>query len=69
VWHEEWTDRDGKRQFMMTRYDVRPNGIVKSQGSNSYQSLSDDELRNFYHAVRLYRDKVVGEYDRMLAAA
>jgi hypothetical protein len=69
VWHEEWTDATGHRQFMMTRYDVRPNGIVKSQGNNSYQSLSDDELRNFYRAVRIYGDKVTGEYSRMLQAA
>lgn len=40
VWHEEWTDKNGQRQFMMTRYDVRPSGVVKSQGHNSYQSLS-----------------------------
>ena len=69
VWHEEWTDAQGKRQFMMTRYDVRPSGIVKSQGSSSYQSLTHDELKNFYQAVKMYRDKVVSEYDRMLATA
>lgn len=66
VWHEEWIDKDGKRQFMMTRYDVRPNGIVKSQGNNSYQSLSPQELKNFHRAVQLYGEQVVGEYDRML---
>lgn len=69
VWHEEWTDSEGKQQFMMTRYDVRPSGIVKSQGSASYQSLTDEELKNFLKAVLLYRQKVSKEYGRMLQAA
>ncbi len=69
VWHEEWIDKSGNRQIMMTRYDVRPSGIVKSQGGQSYQSLSREELRNFYKAVRMYREQVVGEYDRMLQVA
>lgn len=69
VWHEEWTDQNGQRQFMMTRYDVRPNGVVKSQGNSSYQSLSRDELKNLYRAVKLYGDRVGAEYDRMLQTA
>jgi hypothetical protein len=69
VWHEEWTDKNGQRQYLMTRYDVRPGGIVKSQGHNSYQALSDDELKNFYRAVRLYGQKVGSEYGRMLQGA
>ena len=68
VWHEEWIDANGQRQFMMTRYDVRPSGIVKSQGHSNYQSLTRDELKNFYRAVRLYGEKVDAEYDRMLHA-
>jgi hypothetical protein len=69
VWHEEWTDSHGKRQYMMTRYDVRPSGIVKSQGNSSYQRLTPEELKNFYRAVLMYRDRVSSEYDRMLQAA
>jgi hypothetical protein len=69
VWHEEWTDKSGKRQFLMTRYDIRPSGVVKSQGRSSYQSLSRDELKNFYRAVRLYGQKVDAEYSRMLGTA
>lgn len=69
IWHEEWIDKNGKRQFMMTRYDIRPNGIVKSQGANSYQSLTRDELKNFYRAVKMYRERVGSEYSRMLHAA
>ncbi len=69
VWHEEWTDANGNRQFMMTRYDVRPGGIVKSQGHNNYQSLSRQELINFYRAVQMYGQRVDAEYARMLQAA
>lgn len=69
VWHEEWTDEKGNRQFMMTRYDVRPGGIVKSQGNSSYQALTRDELKNFYRAVKMYRERIRGEYARLLQTA
>ena len=59
IWHEEWIDqRSGKRYAMTTRYDVRPNGIFKSQGNSSHQPLSYDELVNFNQAVKLYGLKV-----------
>ena len=64
VWHEEWTDNAG-RHAVTTRYDVRPGGIVKSQGNNNYQTLSPEELRNFVNAVNLYSQRVMPELDRM----
>lgn len=66
IWHEEWLDHSGTTRIMMTRYDVRPTGIVKSQGGKNYESLSDEELSNFYRAVELYGDRVESEYQRML---
>lgn len=66
VWHEEWSDKNGKRRTMTTRYDVRPHGILKSQGGNSYQKLRGDELRHFYQAIHLYAQRVQAEYGRML---
>lgn len=67
VWHEEWNDKNtGKRRVTTTRYDVRPSGVLKSQGNNSYQRLSGTEALNFYNAVQLYGQRVCGEYDRML---
>src|SRR4051812_11833650 len=57
VWHEEWTDNAG-RHAMTTRYDVRPNGIFKSQGDSAYQPLNNEELNNFYHAVTMYYQRV-----------
>ncbi|HEX7368512.1 MAG TPA: hypothetical protein VF261_02550 [Candidatus Saccharimonadales bacterium] len=70
VWHEEWIDgATGQRRALTTRYDVRPSGILKSQGGNSYQRLSPTEAKNFYRVVELYDQKVRGEYARMLQTA
>ena len=69
VWHEEWIDRFGKRQVMTTRYDVRPQGVLKSQGANSYQQLTRDEAEHLYQAVQLYDQKVGGELRRLAQAA
>jgi hypothetical protein len=68
VWHEEWTDNAGKRQIMTTRYDIRPDGVLKSQGGQSYRKLKGVEASNFRKAVENYCDQVLPEYDRMLAA-
>ena len=65
VWHEEWKDEQGKRRVLTTRYDVRPSGIVKSQGNSVYQALTDQELWNFYAAVQLYRQRVGTELRRL----
>jgi hypothetical protein len=69
VWHEEWIDEpSGKRLALTTRYDVRANGVLKSQGGKSYQKLKGQEALNFYNAVLSYGQRVVTEYDRMLTA-
>jgi hypothetical protein len=69
VWHEEWNDENGKRQAVTTRYDVRPAGVVKSQGGNSYQSLTKPEALNLYNAVHVYEQRVGAELQRLLQAA
>src|SRR5688500_2727946 len=44
VWHEEWTDaKTRKRRIMTTRYDIRPDGVLKSQGGQSYRMLKGVE--------------------------
>jgi hypothetical protein len=65
IWHEEWTDNGG-HHAVTTRYDVRPDAIVKSQGANSYLSLSNEERRRFVQAARLYRQRVGGELKRLM---
>ncbi|HSW36781.1 MAG TPA: hypothetical protein VLG37_00225 [Candidatus Saccharimonadales bacterium] len=69
IWHEEWIDSSGQRQIVTTRYEIRPNGILKSQGNNTYQKLSREELKNFYRAAKLYRNQVGVSYQRALQAA
>lgn len=68
VWHEEWDDAQG-HHAVTTRYDVRPDGILKSQGGHSYQRLNPDEARNFYNAVELYGQRVLPELNRFLQVA
>ncbi len=65
VWHEEWDDENGKRQALTTRYDVRPNGVVKSQGGSSYQALNEQEARNLYNAIHVYEERVGTELRRL----
>jgi hypothetical protein len=64
VWHEEWTDKAG-HHVMTTRYDVRPNGVFKSQGHNSYVALSPEEARNLRNAVITYYQRVMPELMRL----
>jgi hypothetical protein len=60
VWHEEWTDQNGQQKSLMTRYDVRPDGVLKSQNGH-YQKIDRDEAMNLLRAARLYNEKVVRE--------
>lgn len=60
VWHEEWVDQNGQRQIKTTRYDVRPDVILKSQ-NGQYQKITRDEASRLVEATRLYRDRVKTE--------
>ncbi len=60
VWHEEWIDEKGQRQIKTTRYDIRPNGIVKVQ-NGTYSSVSRQEAQRLLQAARAYRDRVSSE--------
>lgn len=57
VWHEEWTDRNGQHQYATTRYDFRPNGVVKSQ-NGQYKPVSYREAQNLRSAMLMYRERV-----------
>ena len=54
IWYEEWTDQNGRRQHLNTRYEVTPNGVLKVQGDKHYVFVGDEELRNLYKAMKLY---------------
>lgn len=60
VWHEEWQDRSGTTHVQTTRYDIRPDGILKAQ-NGKYDRVNADEAVRLQTAARLYRDAVKRE--------
>jgi hypothetical protein len=62
VWHEAWTDENGNNYSINTRYDVRPDGVFKSQNGSGYQKLSSQEARNLYFASDSYLKLMKAEY-------
>jgi hypothetical protein len=64
VWHEEWADETGVRHAVTTRYDVRPNGILKAQDKRPYQYIGYDESKRFFQAVSLYNQQVDTAFSR-----
>lgn len=54
VWHEEWVDKDGKQRIVTTRYDIRPNGVLKAQDGQPYRYVEMEEARRLYKAARMY---------------
>lgn len=69
VWYEEWQEAKGQKHVITTTYNVRPNGVLKSQNNKPYQPVSEAEARNLYKTTELYRTRVQAEYNRMLQAA
>lgn len=61
VWHEEWVDTTGQRHIKTTRYDVRPDGVVKTQNNGHYTKVSPSEAQNLLEAAKIYREKVHNE--------
>jgi len=68
IWHEEWTDGNGKHHTITTRYDVRPNGVFKAQDGQPYQRLIGQEAQYFYQAAKLYNKRVQTELYSSVAA-
>jgi len=65
IWHEEWTDRAGKRRMSTTRYEIHDNGVLKAQEGARYNFIEGDELENFMISTRLYYERVAREiYNR-----
>jgi hypothetical protein len=62
VWHEEWTNQNGKHQSVTTRYEVRPDGILKVQNDGSYQTIAYEEARNLFTAAQMYLNRVTPFY-------
>lgn len=60
VWHEERLDADGALQVLTTRYDIRPNGILKSQ-NGQYQAITAREAKRLAAAIQAYEKRVMQE--------
>jgi len=58
VWHESWKDEDGQLQNLTTRYEVRPSGILKTQGNQPYHYVGFEEANNLIEAMHLYGEIV-----------
>ncbi len=70
IWYEAWKDSHGQPCSVTTRYEIRPNGIVKSQdGRVTYQQLSKQETRNLYKAAVLYYQQVLDAHQGRLQTA
>jgi hypothetical protein len=68
IWHEEWLE-DGERKIKTTRYDVRPDGVLKAQDGQAYQRVSYEEAKRLTEAAQIYRQRVHAEvYDKVLYA-
>lgn len=67
VWHEEWTDKQGTRQVQTTRYNVRPDTILKSQNGGHYQEITDTEASRLFAAAQTYEKRVTRELYQAVA--
>ena len=54
IWYEEWKDANGNKQSRTTRYDVRPDIIVKAQDGQPYRKVSDEEALRLRDAIHVY---------------
>lgn len=68
IWHEEWRDAGGQPQVRTTRYDIRPDGLLKSQNGH-YQRVNNQETIRFKRAAQLYIERVNRDmYNGLIAA-
>ncbi len=58
IWYESWTDQAGNPHSMTTRYEVRPDGIIKAQDGKIYAYVGQEEAQNLVEAARLYSQEV-----------
>ena len=61
IWHEEWLNAQGRRQVRTTRYDVRPNAILKAQDGGGYHMVSAEEAEHLLNAAEAYQRRVSRE--------
>lgn len=67
IWYEEWIE-NGQRRWVTTRYEIRPNDIIKVQDGQPTQSISTKEARHLYKAAELYYRHISALYQHTAAA-
>ena len=58
IWYEDYKDAFGKTNNMTIRYEVRPAGVYKKVGGDSYVKIEGAELDNFREAAKKYLELV-----------
>lgn len=66
IWHEEWPE-NGRTRTKTTRYDVRPNGVLKAQDGQQYSYITREEADHLVEAAKLYRHRVRTELYKLPA--
>jgi hypothetical protein len=61
IWHEEWVDEKGQRHVVTTRYDIKPQGVLKAQDGQPYHYISLEEAERLLKAVKIYNERVQAE--------
>jgi hypothetical protein len=61
IWHEQWVDKSGRQCQKTIKYEVRNDGILKSQDGADYQYVAQPEVENLLQATRVYRKRVEQE--------
>ena len=61
IWHEEVKDSFGAKREVTTRYELKPQGVLKIQPGPRYSYIDGQELQNFYNAVNAYYNCVTRE--------
>ena len=61
IWHEEYTDGNGHLRRFTTRYEIRPDKVVKIQPGPRYFEVKDKELENFHAAVNAYHRAILSQ--------
>ncbi len=58
IWHERYTNTNGRLEEMTVCYEVRPAGVYKKLQGKGYQKIEGAELDNFRKATRSYLELV-----------
>lgn len=59
VWYEEWNDQaTGQRRAHTTRYETRPDCILKVRDNGQYEPVNREEAAHLLEAAKSYQQAV-----------